>query len=188
MASREARSRGASFTRARVALAAVLATLALCLAARSIWVNEIGPYDWPESMPEESNRVYSPGGFSMIVPKGWRSGAGTTHISAISGASNDWSTQIWIQKGISESSQPRPLLENAQFQGTAAYQTQGITYREHGAREFFECRIFVKRHGVPFEIRVRTWRRPVPDTLPECLQRYIETFAYSPSGIGKERE
>jgi hypothetical protein len=177
----------AKFTRAKTVLVAVTATLAIYAAARSIWVAEIGPYDWPESIPAERNRIYSSGGFSIIVPEGWRSGSGPDYISAVSGSSEYWSTQIWVEKGISEYSQPQPLPENSRFQGMIAYEQQGIARILERSRPFFERKIFIKRYGVLFEIRVRTWRRPFPDVLPESLRRYIETFSYSPPDVEKKR-
>ncbi len=179
---RVVRSTGSvKFTRAKIVLAVVAATLAVCAAVRSYWVVNIGPYDWPNSMPAESNRVYSPDGFSMIVPEGWRSGARATYISACSGASDPYSTQLWVEKGISKFSQPQPLPANASFQGTDAYQQNRIVRSAKGARPFFESKIFIQRHGELFQIRVRTWRRPLPSTVPDSLRRYIETFSYSPS-------
>jgi len=135
-------------------------------------------------MPAESNRVHSPGGFSMIVPEGWRSGSGPTYISAVSGASNFYNTQISVEKGIPEFSQPQPLPVNASFQGMDAYQQNGITRRAEGTRPYFESRIFIQRHEETFQIRVRTWRRPLPSTVPDSLRRYIETFSYAPPDVG----
>ena len=169
-------------SRASLVVAAIVATLAVCAALRSFWVTEIGPYDWPESMPDENNRIYSPGGFSMVVPEGWRSAARLNYISASSGASNYYSTQLLIEKKIPEFSQPQPLPNNASFQGKDAYQQNGIRRNTDVSRPFFESKILVERHGELFQIRVRTWRRPLPSDVPDSLQRYIETFSCDPSG------
>jgi hypothetical protein len=135
-------------------------------------------------MPTESNRVYSPGGFSVIVPEGWRSAAGLTYISASSGSSESFSTQIWIEKGIRQFSQPDPLLVNARFQEIDAYEQKGVTRTTERSRPFFESKIFIRRHGEVFQIRVRTWRRPLPDVIPDSLRTYLETFEYAASGAG----
>jgi hypothetical protein len=168
----------------KTAVAALAAMVAVLAAARSYWVVAIGPYDWPESVPVEENRVSSPGGFSVIVPEGWRSAAGLTYISASSGSSEFFSTQIWIEKGIRPFSQPDPLPVNARFQGIDAYEQKGVTRNTERSRPFFESKIFIRRHGEVFQIRVRTWRRPLPDAIPESLRRYIETFEYAPSRAG----
>jgi hypothetical protein len=157
------------FTRAKKVLAALAASLAVCVAGHSIWVTEIGPYDWPKSIPVESNRIYSPGGFSMIVPEGWRSGAGPTYISAVSGSSEYWSTQLWVQKGVSEFSQPRPLPENARFQGMLAYQQQGISCESEGSRPFFSVEDLHKTR----RCAIRDSRADVAATLSGCNSRVI---------------
>jgi hypothetical protein len=144
---------------------------------------EIGPYDWPKSMPDESNRVYSLGGFSMVVPEGWRSGAGSNYISACSGAADYYSTQLFVEMGIPDFSQPKPLPKNASFQGRDAYQQNHITRETETSRPFFESKTFIERHGEVFQIRVRTWRRPLPTKVPDSLQRYIETFSYAPPDV-----
>lgn len=102
-------------SRIKIGVAALVATLAICLVVCSIWVFLIGPHDWPDSVPQERNRIHSPAGFSMIVPERWRSGADLWQLGAVSGASDYFSTRIWVERVYPENLQPQPLPENATF-------------------------------------------------------------------------
>jgi hypothetical protein len=162
--------------RVQLVLASAAALLGIWAAVNALF----GPYDWPRSLPDEKNRVHAPSGVSIVAPEGWKSRARARGIE-LSSDNRFKSSEIEVWGGTMPFALPFATKRKTEFQGEPAIEMQEIVYREEGRQRHFESSLHFNRGQARFILIFRSWRRPFPDSLPDSIRAYFETFRYEPN-------
>jgi len=140
--------------------------------------------DWPTSLPNESLRVHSLDGLSIIRPSGWEASISDGSIHLVGPSTRPGyltPSEIRVNRVTDPYRHPRPLPRSTLFQdGHACLKILHVRSTPQEA-EWHEAHVIVKQNDEMYEIIFRS-HKYFEKRVPDRIWNYLETFKKRETG------
>lgn len=139
--------------------------------------------DWPTTLPDESRRVYSLEGLSIIRPDGWDATVSEDSIKLVGPETPPGylsASEIRVNRVYDPYRHPRPLPRTTPFQNQRA--CLKILHVRSSPQEpvWHEAHVILKQNDEIYEVIFRSHKH-FTKRVPDRVWEYLETFQYRDS-------